>query len=271
MKQPRTFPADDEISNVCKSAATMSRFKFHGNDREFLPSASSEAATVSFIEIKEKTYAVTARHVIQVFTKLAKKEGKEHEGYFCPQSPGVAILGPFLTPTHKIFEPKPDIAICPLKKGVCSTLGKEPIVVCAEDNAIWPVSYAVAVGFPTGIKYDQQDERVGLRMAMPCGQAIAEGIGSDGLNDEVQFYSEIEENPEIESLSGISGGPVFWSNSTKSGLLGFVKEALDTTTNTEDGVIGDKPRVNFVCQRVDYAILETWTDYIDRCWHNDLS
>ena len=101
---------------------------------------------------------------------------------------------------------------------------------------------------------------------MPCVEAVAEGVGSDGSSDQVQFFSEIEDRPETGSLSGMSGGPVFWSTDAKYGLLGFVKEALEIMPDARLQTIGTNPRVNFVCQRVDYNILQMWTSYIDENW-----
>ena len=90
-------------------------------------------------------------------------------------------------------------------------------------------------------------------------------MDSDGLSDQVQFFSELSEMPTVGSLSGMSGGPVFWSDGARHGLLGFVKEGLDISVSE----CGDKPKVQFICQRVDYAIMERWTNYIDRNWQSE--
>ena len=63
---------------------------------------------------------------------------------------------------------------------------------------------------------------------------VAEGVGSVDNNDQVQFFSEIEEADS--SLSGMSGGPVFWSTETTFGLLGFIKEAMGPPADGEDSI-----------------------------------
>ena len=266
MAQSRRYPVHDGLRDACKFAATVSRFTFRGLDREFLPTASNDTATISFIEFNGTYYALTARHVINGFRESAKKDGKEYEGFLCLQSPGVGILGPFLTPPPRFLERTPDIAICPIVSEVCNRIGKEAFLVRAENDAKYPISHAIAIGFPTGEKFDLKDEIGRLRMAMPCVEAVAEGVGSDGSSDQVQFFSEIEDRPETGSLSGMSGGPVFWSTDAKYGLLGFVKEALEIMPDARLQTIGTNPRVNFVCQRVDYNILQMWTSYIDENW-----
>ena len=196
-------------------------------------------------------------------------EGNQHEGYCCLQSPGVAIVGPFLTPPPAFPYPQPDIAICPVQKNLPGRIRKRPFEVLPQSDAKWPVPHAVAVGFPTAEKYDQQEEQGGIRMVLPCVHAIAEGLNSPGSSDQVQFHSEISERPKVASLSGMSGGPVFWSDDTSHGLIGFVKEAMDTTSEEGGGTFYVEPKVHFVCQRVDFAILEKWTQYVDTNWKTE--
>ena len=77
------FLVDDELLQTCKHVATISRLKYHGPDRSFVPPATSKTATVTFIEVNDKSYAVTARHVIESFRNSALQEGYEDEGYLC--------------------------------------------------------------------------------------------------------------------------------------------------------------------------------------------
>lgn len=269
MNDPTTFEAHDDIKNICNYVATIGRYKFYGLDREFLPPPSNETATVSFIEVNSKCYAITARHVIEIFRNLANAEGREYEGYMCFQSPSVAILGPFLTPPSELLGSTPDIEICPIQRDLCLRIGKKPFKVLPQYDAIWPISYAVAVGFPTELKFDQMDEIGRTYMAMTCVHAVAESVSADGSGDQVQFYSELNKELETKYLSGISGGPVFWSNAERYGLLGFVKEALDKSSGHNDGNSPNTSRVHFLCQRADFCILEKWTNYIDENWQNE--
>ena len=266
MNEQKFFLAHDDVANTCQFAATIARSKFYGLGRDFVPPPSSATATVSFVEIDESCYAVTARHVIQNFKDLASEEGKQYEGYLCLQDPGVAIGGPFLTPPGTLTEPEPDIAICPIKNELCTTISKKPFRVLAKYDAIWPVEYAVATGFPTEETHDQIDAQGRLVMGLQCIQAVSEGIGSRGSSDQIQFHSELEQNLKLENLSGLSGGPVFWSNGRNYGLLGFVKEALSISSNIDGDLSDKKSRIHFLCQRTDYEILRRWTRYVETNW-----
>ena len=249
-----TYPINDGVMNACRHAATIARLKFQGLERGLVPTAASETATVTFIKIKDKTYAVTARHVIETLDNLATRDGNQFEGYSCVQSPGVTINGPFLTPPPDYPNPQPNVAICPVHERLPDRIKKTPFEVRPQDDAKWPVSHAVAIGFPTVSKHDTKDEFDRVRLALPCVHALAEGLNSPGSSDQVQFHSEISENPSVASLSGMSGGPVFWSDDTNHGLIGFVKEALDVTPKAGEESFYTEPKVSFICQRVDFAI-----------------
>jgi hypothetical protein len=204
------YPMSDELMKAGQHAATIARFKYQGLERGLVPDAKSETATVTFIKYADRTYAVTARHVIQTFESLVKKDGFQFEGYSCVQYPGVAIAGPFLMPPAQYPYRDPDIAICPVNEQLPAKIGKTAFEVRREGDAKWPVTHALAVGFPTVEKHDVEDELGRTKLALPCVHAVAEGLDSSGTSDQVQFHSELSEKPSVVSLSGMSGGPVFF-------------------------------------------------------------
>jgi hypothetical protein len=85
------------------------------------------------------------------------------------------------------------------------------------------LAFAVAVGFPEREKRVQTDRR-GRRIAMPCVTIVAENTSSEG--EQFTLYSELEEMPKVRYFSGISGGPIFWSQGEDYGLLGIVGAVL---------------------------------------------
>jgi hypothetical protein len=141
--------------------------------------------------------------------------------------------------------------------------------ICVKGNAKWPVPFAIAVGFPTSSKNEVQDDIGATRLGLPCVHAVAQGLNSPGTSDQVQFFSELAERPNISSLSGMSGGPVFWSDEHHYGLIGFVKEALDVTPAEGEDSIFKEPKVNFICQRVDFEIFQKWAEYVDHNWQDE--
>lgn len=260
------FPVAEEAARSCRHCATIGRFKYRGMlDRGFLPSPDEPTATVTFLRIADRTYALTAAHVIRMFDRMSQAEGVEFEGYFCPAKPGIAILGPFITPPADWSGRELDVALCPIDAALPAHLGKEAFRIEQSGDASWPISHALAVGFPTASKDDMPDKR-GVRLSMKCVHALAEGMGGAAESDQVQFYSEIAEKPSESSLSGMSGGPVFWSDDTAYGLVGFVKEALDVVPKEGEETLYDGPRVHFLCQRADFRLISEWASYADSNW-----
>jgi len=151
--------------------------------------------------------------------------------------------------------PKADIAIRPIDRNTLPT-GKR-VYKLAKSSPNFPLPYALAAGFPTAAK-EALPESGGERLRLVGVHAIAEGVGSSAASDQLQFYSEVNREKISGDVSGMSGGPVFWSDGENYGLLGFVKEAMaDTDTNSAAA------RVHFICQRADYDMFASWASYAD--------
>jgi hypothetical protein len=251
------FEFADELQESGKHCATLA----HATNvaRGFIPNTDDPTATVTFILFEGKTYAVTAGHVIDIFSKASAKEDADFEGYFVPAQPGTCIGPPFVTPPARFPDAAPDIALRPIDSGLPAHLGKRPFELLKNAIPTFPLPYALAVGFPTAEKRQTHDERVALQ----CVWAVAQGLQSPD-RDQVQFWSEIPNRPNIGKLSGMSGGPVFWSDGTAFGLLGFVKEALDVMHEEGEETLYPDPKVNFICQRASYETFAAWAEYADR-------
>jgi hypothetical protein len=230
--------------------------------RNLVPEVDDPTATVTFIEFKRRTYAVTAWHVVEVFCEAAENEGCYPEGYFLPARPGVLIHPPFVRAPKPWTAPLPDIGLCPIDPGLPARLGKKAFVLRPTPVPTFPVPYALAAGFPTMSKTVLRDP-LGDRVALQCVHAVAEGVGSSADSDQVQFHSTIAEQPSTDSLSGLSGGPVFWSGEAEFGLLGFVKQALDLQPKEGEDTLYTEPRVHFLCQRASYETFAEWAEYAD--------
>ena len=264
MRAALTYPVHEAVTEACKYAATLSRYKFRGLDRRFVPAPADLTATVTFVQVNGRTYAVTAHHVIESFGKQARAEGIDHESYYCPQTPGVAIQGPFLRPANYLITP-PDIAICPIHPGLPDRIGKQAFCVCEEDNAPWPLSLAVAIGFPTEAKHELQDRLHDTRVAMPCVNVFIEGR-SDGKGEVARFHSRLEDAPAVQNMSGLSGGLVLWSDESRYGLVGFVIEGDLSVPEGDADSATSEASVDLFVQRVDYGMLSGWARDVDERW-----
>lgn len=249
------FEFDEEIIGGCRYVASFARLKYHGLERHMVPDPAVDTATVTFIRVHGKTYACTAFHVIEFFQRSAESEGIRFEGYMCLQQPGVMIGGPFIRAPREYPFSDPDVAICPVHEDLPARIGKVAFEVLPSGDATWPVSHAIGFGFPTLEKRDVEDDAGSLRMGLSCVHVVAEGLSSPGTSDQIQFHSELIEKPSVRSLSGMSGGPVFWSDGNRHGLVGLIKEAFDVVPKGDVENFYTEPKANFICQRADYSII----------------
>jgi hypothetical protein len=214
----------DELRDASKLVPqSLVRKCRNSSDRRFIPRAKDDTATVSFIELEQRTYAVTAYHVIKGFRSQAEEDGVPPEGYFLPAAPGVLIEPPFVRPPANLPHPQPDIALRPIDRSKLPA--RKRFHKLNQLSPTFPVPYALAAGFPTAAK-ETLPNSAGEQLKLLGVVAIAEGVGSSPSSDQVQFYSEVTREKISGDVNGMSGGPVFWSDGTAYGLLGFVKEAM---------------------------------------------
>jgi len=173
--------------------------------------------------------------------------------FFIPKAPGHTLFDRFYQPPAGLTAPQPDIAIRRIDPRLPSHIGKEAFPL-GEDPQPTEFPYALAAGYPTARKSSRTGAQ-GSQVAMECCHAVAEGV-SRGQGDQVQFYSELDVCSEVGSLSGMSGGPVFWSDGETYGLIGIVKEAMDNDQSGQP--LGTQPRVHFICQRFSATEFATW-------------
>jgi hypothetical protein len=257
------YPFADDLQSACKFCATIARAKLERWwTRNLIPKPDDPTATVTFIRIQGRTYAVTAWHVIKIFREAAEQDGAYPESYFLPARPGVLIGPPFVQAPKPWTAPRPDIGLRPVHPDLPGRIGKEFFELRPAPAPTFPLRYALAVGYPT-LSKTVRPEPQGKRIAMQCVHAVAEGVGSGPDSDQVQFLSSIQEQPSTDSLSGLSGGPVFWSDGNAYGLLGFVKEAMDVKPREGEATLYTGPRVHFLCQRADYQTFLEWSAYAD--------
>lgn len=265
MAEP-VFDFADELQRACQYCATIGRADLQRFfDRGLVPRHTDATATVTFIRVEHQAYAVTAGHVVRAFDRQSAGENRGIGPYSVPAGEGALIQPPFIWPPAAYPYRAPDLAITPISDEILGRVGKIAFELRPHPEPQYPIPYAMAVGFPTLAKAERH-EPDGTRIAMQCVHAIAHGLGAPEHTDQVQFFSEIKRNPEITSLSGMSGGPVFWSDANQFGLVGFVKEALDVAPVEVEEHISAGPRVNFIVEHSPYERLQTWTDHARQQW-----
>jgi len=254
----------DELDKATRFCATLARAKTaEFMNRGFVPRHSDLTATVSFVGLGDRTYAVTAYHVVSAFKELALEDGIDGENYFIPTKPGRILHAPFVRPVPRLPFRDPDVAMMPIPRDLPALIGKE-IYQLRDEGMPRSIRVALAAGFPTAAKRPTGNDPYAA-IELPGVSLLAEGVESDVDSDQMQFYSEVRDNfgnrlTYDGDISGMSGGPVFWSDRERHGLLGFVKQSMADGSQSD----GRRERVSLICQRTSYETFALWADYVDR-------
>jgi hypothetical protein len=208
--------------------------------------------TLTFISLDGGHYAVTCQHVVDKVRANVERFGSKTY-HLATLKDGIYSIGDeFKQPSAPLGSSGfLDIAIERIPPDFPAKIGKRfltllPSMPKAPEN----VPFAVGFGFPTGDKSVLTDER-GELLQMPCVQTLAEGITSG-----TRFLSLLSEVPTTAHLSGMSGGPAFWSEGEKWGLLGFIYEGTPTAPEPND--LYGSPRVQFCLVPCDYQEFSRW-------------
>ena len=245
------FEAADGIKETCKFCTALGIVPKHIEHIPQLLNAGLDNGTLTFIEHDDDYFGVTCKHVVDVMRKRNRENG-QGSYLLATLKDGTYLLGDeFHTPTSQAGSHVGlDIAIVQIPKDFPAKMGKRFLKLSeATDRRPVPLKYAVAVGFPTGDKTEKYGSD-GYQVSMPCVQATAEAMGG-----ETQFLSVLADAPATGHLSGMSGGPVFWSTADHFGLIGFIYEG-DQTGPADDLI--QKPRVRFFVEPCDLHEFGRW-------------
>ncbi len=225
----------------------------------FIPKIEYRNATISFVESNGSLYGITCKHVIEELRKKKEELDDPNLCFATIVNRNVFILDRFqFPPPAGLFVGRPpDLAIRQLHPKLCESVGKQPFSFSKSSDLIGSgTKRALAVGYPEELKATQETMNLpGHQVKMPCVHALSEvsGVGSEDLT----LFSELSTRPEAISLSGMSGGPIFWSEANSYGLLGITKQALPTESDVADG-LGEKPRISIIGQRITYDLFDGW-------------
>lgn len=137
----------------------------------------------------------------------------------------------FIQPSPSFGSASLDVAIRELHPDFAKALGKEELPLDEMQELTSEVRFGYAVGFPENLKRCLEEDG-GYRIAMPQCSVLAE-INRQP-NQRFTLYSQVRrESVAHEQFSGMSGGPIFWSDENRFGIYGIVYEG-DAKTSSED-------------------------------------
>ena len=249
-----TYTVSDEFSaNACKHCAPMFIIP---HNLDMAPTADDPSATLTFIKFQDRTYGVTCKHVVTALRNMIKATGIDNSHtFFIALKRHHFVQDRFCIPPGDWVTPEPDIAVRELHPDFPAHVGKVALDIDANPvPSLNRVSFAVAVGFPDRLK-TQIPASSGYQLAMPCVHAVAENHSKVGPS--FTLFSELQATPSIRDLSGMSGGPIYWSDDTAYGLLGITYESSPL-----DGSVSGASSVHIKGHLADRETIERWVSHV---------
>lgn len=248
------FPICDGLrQRGCRHCVSLFLFDCGG----YRPTPKHDNATMTLVKYEDKVYGITCKHVLDIVDNRKRDAGREVLDLFTVVN-GLYYIGRsrFVQPIQDVVPGgPPDVAIRELHPDFARSIGKEPLVFRAAPA--WDeVSHGIAVGYPTAIK----DQAEGERVSIPCVHALSEKATHS--ESRVQLFSILDHDPGIESFSGMSGGPIFWSTKGDYGLLGITFEA----GKLRGGGLVPDPKINILGETVSPDRLALWISQIPKLY-----
>ncbi len=193
------------------------------------PSEKHRSGTLTFVTSGGRSFGITCWHVIETLRKANSETGKQHQlrtmlnGFY-------VVLDRFVRPNPPFGAGALDIAIRELSPEFAKALGKEQIQL---DDAPDPaeITFGYAVGFPENLKR-RLDEKEGHRVAMPQCEVTAKIERQPERR--FSLFSQVQrQDLAHEDFSGMSGGPIFWSEANRFGIYGIVYEGGVTSASKD--------------------------------------
>ncbi|MGR3317979.1 MAG: hypothetical protein ACUZ8O_05815 [Candidatus Anammoxibacter sp.] len=238
------YPITEELNNEsCKHCAALFLVKPKVG---FQPKPEYRNGTITFIEYQGITYGITCKHVVEALRNKIQELGDENLCFATIVKRNIYIIDRFKFPEalDPFTQEDPDIAIQQIHPKLCETIGKKPFKLTSKNENYKNIKHALAVGFPEEkVEKKEHENLLSYQIQMACIHALGE---LQSHNDtKLLISSNLDTDPDAYNLSGMSGGPIFWSTDLSHGLLGITYEALPTKPdqNASNKSFGGGPRV----------------------------
>jgi hypothetical protein len=229
--------------------------------------SSVRSGTLTFLEYRDETFAVTCKHVLEALLRKQeewRKQYVERDG-FEPPIEGFNLFTPINNNQYH-FNYKltavppnddgsqPDVAIARIRKEAVYRLGRVPIELTKKQE--FPIT-GIASGYPEQQRKIAQGERLNTFSPLFTTCLASMQITAKG---EIILQDVIEEHNGLDILSGMSGGPVIWSDENDFGFAGIVYEGLDI--QPKEGRLMDQNSIWIHGELITPSIFEKWLSAI---------
>lgn len=245
----------------------------HGNHNPIMRSA-----TLTFIEYEGKSYGITCSHVLNSLKLKNDKNDKELKKYCKGPLPPIAkyhfyvSIGDTQHHVNANFYKieagygviQPDLAIALLPDNFVLSIGRKCIKhnkIClpSTTDRLNPNLTGIACGYP-------EYNRTIIKSHVPSMKDFGKGYvvltaKFDSIADHsIRIMDDIIETNGVNNLSGMSGGPLFWSTKTSWGLAGIIKDGgdLNPRVQLQDTEYETNPTINVLAEPLTMEGVKEW-------------
>lgn len=230
---------------------------------EKIDSDTLRSGTVTFVQYKGRFYALTCWHVIESLEKRQQQWKEEQvEKFNClPPIDGIGLYTPidnnqyhFNFKFTKVGCEKTDVAIARITSHAFKRLGRSAITLAAKKQ--FPET-GIASGYPEEQRIITAGRNINTFSPkfVVCIATLSESMGGT-----VYIEDSISTHNGVDVLSGMSGGPLIWSDSKRFGLAGIIKSGHDI--QPKDNGFATEDSIFIHAQKVTPQIFDEWLESV---------
>jgi hypothetical protein len=234
------------------------------------------SGTLTFIQCNNAEYGITCGHVVNALESINKKNDIEMSKYCELPLPPVARYHFFVSVDnrqvhvnanfHKVPTefgmPQIDVAIAKLAPNFVTQIGRKCIKIknWPDESIIKDSSLTgVACGYPEMNRTSRNADKNGIKL---LGKGFVALIAKFDLisKERIRIIDMINETNGVNVLSGMSGGPLFWTTNNEWGLAGIIKDGGDLKPNIQSDNKNEvfDPAINVAAEPIIKEKIEHW-------------
>jgi hypothetical protein len=247
----------ENSSRHCVSFAIGDGVSFdNGIIDQGFPDENSPNGTLTIIKSDGKFYGITCWHVIEYLRELKKESnGMKTPSLYTMTPRPQLMVDKFIQLYSDLEYRKIDVAISEIKPELVEFMKKEAIDI-DDMNMPSDIKFGYAVGFPLDLKYVKKEySNSKIKMiSLPTVAILAEiDVKPQGR---FQLFSEFDKPQGYETYSGMSGGPIFWSDLNNYGIYGIISQS------NSGNALGAKDVIIVVGELATPDIIRGWIEQI---------
>ena len=222
------YPIDDEL---VKRKFDYCSPIFITNRIYNAPQPKDRNATITYLKFNDEEYGITCRHVLDYLKN--QKASNRHNTFAIYEYGNLFIGEDYLIPLLEDYAEKdpPDIAIIKLRQGFLKAIKKLSIPLNTKLLDPKQITHGLACGYPECLQMKSvEGEYANIKIFSAALLAEKNSI----INKRITLFSELDELSNIADYSGMSGGPIFWSEENGYGLLGIILKTMNPVMDSDE-------------------------------------